>query len=98
VFARVRASGGTPCVIDDFTTLRLLGYTPRFRAAGSAEQLEACTVVASLDRAPGPGPARDADAEFPYRVRLPARTDGVLWSRVPARCWRDRPAPPGCAP
>src|SRR4029077_2062382 len=27
VFDRVHEAGGTPCVIDDFTTLRLLGYT-----------------------------------------------------------------------
>jgi hypothetical protein len=87
VFARVRRAGGTPCVVDDFTRLRLIGYTRDFAVVGSADQLPACDVVASLDRSHGPGPARDADRAFPHRRVLRARNNGLLWSRLPASCW-----------
>lgn len=94
VFARVRASGGTSCVIDDFTTLRLLGYTKEFRPAGSKSELGSCTVVASLDESSGRGPSRDADAVFPHRTKLHARSDGILWSRVATECWTAPTASP----
>ena len=97
VFDRVRVAGGTPCVIDDFTTLRLLGYTKEFHAAASKSELAGCTVVASLDQTHGPGPARDADARFRYRAQLPARTNGILWSRVPTACWTEPSPEVGCS-
>jgi len=88
-FARVEGAGGTPCVVDDFTRLRLLGYTRDFAVVTARQQLGECDVVATLATAAGPGPARDADAAFRYRRDLPARTGGVLWSRAEPSCWLD---------
>ena len=97
VFTRVRAKGGLPCTIDDFGTLRLLGYRRDFGVAASREQMRHCTVAVLLAPAPASGPARNADAVFRYRGALPARAKGVLWSVVPIGCWfSDHPSSATC--
>jgi hypothetical protein len=96
VFARVKAHGGIPCISDNFTGLRMVGYTQSFGVATSRAQLEHCTVVVALRANPSSQPAKDAEATFKHRTVLPARIPGVLWSQVPTRCWLRDPAPSSC--
>lgn len=93
VFSRVRAVGGRPCTVDDYASLRLLGYTTNFSLAVNRAQMGHCTVAVLLGVAPESRPALDADATFRFRWTLRARQDGTIWSKVPRRCWLSSPAP-----
>jgi hypothetical protein len=97
-FARVRADGGRPCALNAFTSLRLVAYTSAFSVPTRPAGLRSCAVVATLATAPGSRSRweRAADAEFPYRVTLDARDNGVLWSRLPAGCWLEDRSPGLC--
>jgi uncharacterized membrane protein len=89
VFARVRADDRRPCALNVYTSLRLVAYTSDFSVPIRPAGLESCAVLATLATGDGPPSRweRAANAEFPYRVSLDARDDGVLWSREPPGCW-----------
>ncbi len=100
VFERVVSHHQTPCVISKYTALRLLGYTAHFAFVSRVEQLDRCEVVFDIGSGGALG-ARYLNASFPYRAILHAQLSGVMWSRVPMRCWASvasrgpcaRPAP-----
>jgi hypothetical protein len=79
--------GGLPCVSDDFTALRTLGYTDRFVKVPAGAPLPNCTVLIAYGVDRDGELARAARRKFPYSTTLEARTDGVLWSAIPADCW-----------
>jgi hypothetical protein len=66
----------------------LSAYTRQAREIESPGHVEGCDLVVQVF---GPPPAEGgppgAAAPFPYSKILPARFDGVIWSRAPLSCW-----------
>jgi hypothetical protein len=98
VFARVRADDRRPCALNVYTSLRLVAYTSDFSVPTRPAGLQSCAVLATLATGDGPPTRweRAANAEFPYRVSLDARDDGVIWSREPPGCWLEDRSPGVC--
>ena len=80
-------AGATACAFG-LSAHALSAYTRRAREIESPGHVQGCDLVVQVfgpPRAEGGPPG--APAPFPHSRILPARLDGVIWSRAPLSCW-----------
>jgi hypothetical protein len=82
----VAARRHEPCVLNQYTALRLIGYTATFGGLAVLDNRGDCAVLFSIGTTPEFA-VRHLDRIFPYHIVLHAQTDGELWSIVPTTCW-----------
>jgi hypothetical protein len=95
IFGVVSAQRHEPCVLNSYAALRLVGYTDAFADLTALDSRGDCAVLFAIGSLPA-HVVSELDRNFPYRVGLPAKNPGTLWSVVPTACWTKAPPATGC--
>jgi hypothetical protein len=87
VIETATGAGATACAFG-LSAHALSPYTRQAREIESPGHVQGCDLVVQVF---GPPPAEGgppgAPAPYPHTEILPARFDGVIWSRAPLSCW-----------
>jgi hypothetical protein len=87
VIEETTRAGASACAFG-LSVDALSAYTRRVRRIDSPGHVQGCDLVVQVF---GPPPAEGgppgAAAPYPHSKILPARFDGVIWSRAPLSCW-----------